>query len=134
MVGWYAFEGCSLSSLQFVSGVLKTKGAYNFIDNGSKYHYCSKYHSHIAGGKAVDSQGNRYNVMQVNSGNYDSSYDYFTSTYDSVDKYTYKYKFVGQGRLSNSIVQFSYNCHYTYDPVNGFHQECKKSDFKFKCS
>jgi len=120
--------------LVFESGVLKSRGSYNFLDTGSGYHYCNKYHSHIAGGKAVDAQGNRYNVMQVNKGNYDSTYDYITYASEGDNKYESKYKFVGHGPLANSVISFSYKCHYSYDPVNGYKEDCSKNEFTFKCS
>jgi hypothetical protein len=133
VTGWYAFEQCTWTSLTFTSGVLKSKGAYNFVQEGSSSHYCSKHRSHIAGGKAVDDQGNRYNVMQVSNGEYDSSYDYVTEVSESESEYSSKYKIVGQGPLTNSIVTFSYKCRYSYDPVNGYQYECS-DDYKFKCS
>jgi len=134
MAGWYAFDQCTWTSLTIETGTLKTKSAYNFVDHGPTYTYCSKYHAHTAGAKAVDAQGGRYNLIQQNGGNFDSTYSKTTYAYESDDSYSYKYKLVGQGQLSNSIVTFSYKCHSSYDPVTGYHQECKKNDWSFKCS
>jgi hypothetical protein len=135
MVGWYAFDSCTWKSLQFVSGVLKTKSSYNFVPEGnSVYHYCSKSHVNMAGAKAVDDEGNRYNVMEISGGKYDSTDDYTTYSYDTVQRYHYKYKLVGQGKLSNSVYEYSYNCHYSYDPFNGYKADCKKDEWSFKCS
>jgi hypothetical protein len=135
MTGWYAFEDCTWTSLQIETGVLKTRSAYNFIDNGSSFNYCSKYHANTAGAKAVDSEGNRYNLIQQNGGSYDSTYSSTTYAFESVDKYSFKYKFVGQGQLANSVVTFSYHCRNSYDPVTGYHQDCQKQqDWSLKCS
>jgi len=87
----------------------------------------------MAGAKAVDDQGNRYNVIQISNSQDQSFYDWSVPAYDSHYKYTFKYKIVGQGQLSNSVVTFSYDCHYSYDPTNGYQYECKKEDFSMKC-
>jgi hypothetical protein len=134
VTGNWAFEQCTWTSLVFESGVVKTRGAYNFFDTGSGFHSCGKHHSHIAGGKAVDAQGNRYNIIQMSNGNYDSSYDYITYASEGDNQYQSKYKIVGQGPLTNSVISFSYKCHYTYDTVNGYKEVCSKNEFKFKCS
>jgi hypothetical protein len=134
MAGWYYFDECG-TSMQIETGTLKTRGSYNFVDNlPSSYTYCSKYHAHTAGAKAVDAQGGRYNLIQQSGNSYDTTYSGTTYAYESVDKYSYTYKFVGQGQLANSVVTFSYHCRYSWDPVNGYQQDCKKQDWKFKCS
>jgi len=134
MTGSYTFNDCALTSLQFESGVFKAKSAYNFVQAGPAYTFCSKSHGHIADGKAVDSEGNRYNVMQMNGGQDEGTSDYSVPSYDYDQKYQSKYKFVGQGKLANSVWTFSYKCHYSYDPTEGYKQDCKKNDWSFKCS
>jgi hypothetical protein len=133
ITGWYQYDQCTWTSLYIETGVLHTRGAYNWVQEGSQYTFCSKGHANMAGAKAVDDQGNRYNVQQISGYKDESTYDYSVPSYDSHYKYTFKYKLVGHGQLSNSVVTFSYDCHYSYDPTNGYQYECKKDDFSMKC-
>jgi len=113
--------------------VLMGKASYNYVFGDSTYTVCYKHHAIISGGKAVDSEGNRYNVIHL-SGGQDEGIDYSGPSYDTSTTVHAKLLFVGQGQLSNSILSFTYNCHYSYNPTDGYIEDCPKDNWSFKCS
>jgi len=133
MAGRYTFSQCTFGFVQFTSGVFKIRSAFNLVDNGSTRTSCGKHHDHTVGAKAVDSQGNLYNVMQVNRQNWVGTFSTTSPEEDSVARYSFKAKFVGHGQLENTVVTFSYACRITYDAANGLQEECKKNEWEFKC-
>jgi len=125
--------GCGGTTVTITSGTEHFKTSWNVVQNGNTYSYCGKTHYNTPNGKAIDSDGNQYNLISVGNSDSSSSSDYSSSSFDGQYSTVSIFKLVGHGKAENSQIKFNTGCTYHYDPTNGYTSKCNRDNAKISC-